>query len=110
MKPIRGWWSGLKRQDDSAFMPEDLLPEFVQRPELVDGGVYVLAEQEAGGVLRIGMYNPTYLASHDAWCSPCGGVQPRCEQDLWIPLSQWNEALERARRRQFLRTHFQLTA
>ena len=111
MKSARSWWSGFKHHDDrSAFMPEDLLPEFVQCPALVDGLVYVVAEQQAGGVLRIGMFNPTYLASHDAWCSPHGGLQPRRERDLWIPLSQWQDALDRACRRQFLRTRYQFTA
>lgn len=111
MKPARSWWRGFKAYDDSpAYTPEDLLPEFIQRPELVDGLVYVVAEQQAGGVLRIGMFNPTYLASHDAWCSPGGGLQPRRKRDLWIPLSQWNDALKRASRRQFLRTRYQFTA
>lgn len=111
MKPVRSWRPGSKLCDNApAYTPEDLLPEFVERPELVDGQVYVVAEQQACGALRIAIFNLTYLASHDAWCSPDGGLRPRRERDLWIPLGEWNGALDRARRRQVMRTSYQFRA
>ena len=81
---------------------EDLLQDFEHSQELEDGARYVVARHGPGGIMTIYALRPYYRKVTDSWLFTSGS-QARCNEDYWLPESQFDEAMMRAEERSQLR-------
>lgn len=88
---------------------DDLLPEFQKLFELVDGAYYVVAHHGPDGVLNVFSHHPRYRQDCDSWSFDTG-LQARSDEDYWLPVARFAEAMARAEQRRQMRLFGSFTA
>lgn len=88
---------------------DDLLPEFKKFFELVDGACYVVAQHGPDGILNVYSHHPRYRQDCDSWSFPAF-MRARSDEDYWLPVTQFAEAMARAEERRQIRLYGTFTA